>query len=75
MIFAQFYQKSAIAPFGLIPVCGDRGVIILDGRKRVFFNTLLAMDECKRRGYLGVQLFSGHSFTDNKELTAILEPQ
>jgi hypothetical protein len=65
MIYAQFYQRAAIAPYHLIECCGDRGVIILDGRKRVAFNVLIAMDECKRRGFLAVEVRAADSFLDD----------
>ena len=32
MIYVQFYQRSALNPDDIIEACGDRSVVILDGR-------------------------------------------
>lgn len=50
MLFAEFYQKSAISD-AIIPACGDRSVIILDGRYNIADNAAIARQECKKRGF------------------------
>lgn len=62
MIYAQFYQKSAISE-DTIEACGDRSVIILDGRNTNFTHRSIAEGECKKRGYVAWRLFSGETFT------------
>lgn len=62
MIFAQFYQKGVVTG-KLIEACGDRAVIILDGRRSLRFNTAVAAENCAARGYIGYTLFQGDSFT------------
>lgn len=62
MIFAQFYHKSAISE-ALVEACGDRAVIILDGRESRFSHERIAARECAKRKYLAWRLFKGDSFT------------
>ena len=74
MLFAQFYQLSTGYISGTIPpqfgekkvieACGDRAVIILDGRILQSFNENIARQECLRRGYIGYSLHKG-SFSNN----------
>jgi hypothetical protein len=58
MIYAQFYQKSAISD-ETIEACGDRSVIIIDGRLSKFNQMAIATGECSKRGYIAWRLFSG----------------
>ena len=66
MHFACFYQnpvnhgQSDLSP---IEACGDRAVIILDGRERATTNVTIARLECEKRGYLGFTLHMGPTFT------------
>lgn len=69
MVFAQFYHMSTgyipgtIPPeFGqptLIPACGDRAIIVIDGRLLQSFQNTIARQECIKRGYLGYSLHKG----------------
>ncbi|MDE2584084.1 MAG: hypothetical protein KGN39_01705 [Betaproteobacteria bacterium] len=61
MLFAQFYQRGAVsgAP---IEACGDRAVIILDGRGRADMHRLIAASEAKKRGYIGYSILQGATF-------------
>jgi hypothetical protein len=63
MYFATFYQRSAIDPATLIEACGDRAVIILDGRESAASHRAIAAAECAKRGYLAWQLHKGDAFT------------
>lgn len=73
MIFVQFYEKSTgyiegtIPPrFDVpkwIPACGDRSIIIYDGRLKHSTLTQDANRECILRGFLGWQFYKGDSLT------------
>lgn len=54
----QFHHKSAIGD-ELIPACGDRAVIILDGRVRSDTHHAIAKEEALLRGYPAYQLHRG----------------
>lgn len=62
MIYAQFYQRSA-ASSEVIEACGDRSVVILDGRCSKQWMGETAAAECQRRGYVAWRIFKGESFT------------
>lgn len=67
MIYVEFYAKSAIPEDDhLVPACGDRGVVILDGRNSPSAHNEIAEAECKKRGYLAWRLFVGESFTRSR---------
>lgn len=59
MHFAQFYQRSAIDASKLIEACGDRAVIILDGRTSSQEHARIAERTARERGYLGYTLHKG----------------
>lgn len=72
MIYVEFYQKSAIPEDDhLIPACGDRGVIILDGRNSRSTHHAVAESECKKRGYLAWRFFVGETFTRSRPASDI----
>ena len=60
----QFHQKSAISG-ELIPACGDRAVIILDGRVRSDTHHAIAKEEALLRGYPAYQLHRSERFHAN----------
>ena len=62
MVFAEFYHLGIITGEP-IPACGDRAVIILDGRNRTTVHHAIAASECSKRGYIGYTLNRGESFT------------
>jgi len=65
MYYVQFYQR-AVYPIGttnIIEACGDRSVVILDGRLRPQAMGQIAAAECVKRGYLAWRIFKGESFT------------
>jgi hypothetical protein len=72
MIYAQFFQYSAIDKSQIIEACGDRSVIILDGRNSTGVHSALAEQECKKRGYVAYQVFKGGSFTRSKPIGQII---
>jgi hypothetical protein len=66
MYFAAFYQHPVnYGQLDLSPVeaCGDRAVIILDGRSRPQLHVDIARIECAKRGYIGFTLHTGDTFT------------
>ena len=73
MLYAQFYQKAAW-PTGsekLIEACGDRGVIILDARFAIVTNISIAIEECRKRGYLAYSLHRAENF--NRRTTLVVK--
>lgn len=70
MIYAQFFTRSALNPRNLVEACGDRGVVIFDGRCTTFHRTW-ADDECRQRGYLAWQLMRGERFSTAKPISDI----
>ena len=79
MLYAQFYKNSTgyiegtIPPqFGtpaLIEACGDRAVIVLDGRVSPKSNGEIAAKECEKRGYKAWAIFRGDTFTHSKRIS------
>ena len=70
MIYVQFYQQSAISN-DIIEACGDRAVIILDGRNSSKIMGQIAKQECIKRKYLGWRIFKGESFTRSKPVSQL----
>jgi len=67
-IFAEFYNST---PYGLRPACGDRSVIILDGRLKPKSLFAISAFECERRGYAGYQIMRGESFTRARPISSL----
>jgi len=66
MYFACFYQKPVNygqADLSPTEACGDRAVIILDGRSKPQTHVEIARIECAKRGYIGFTLHMGETFT------------
>lgn len=70
MYYAQFFQKSAISD-NIIEACGDRSVIILDGRNSRKTMGEIAESECNKRNYLAWQIHSGESFTRSTPVSQV----
>lgn len=69
MIYVQFFQASAIDASKLVEACGDRSVVILDGRTGMVSRCAQAKHECAKRGYKAWQIHSGESFTRSSPIT------
>lgn len=67
MIYAQFFRDDGSGK--LAEACGDRSVVILDGRSPARHNGW-ADEECRRRGYVAWQLMKGDRFSDARPITA-----
>ena len=72
MIFAEFYTRGLVSG-ELITACGDRSVIILDGRYSLEKNIDIAAYWCKQRNYNAFTIGKGDSFTQSKKLTGIIK--
>ena len=70
MIYAQFYHPSCLDGKP-IEACGDRSVIILDGRQNRKTWKETAQTECKKRGYIGWSLYSGETFTRSTQISPL----
>lgn len=68
MYYIQFYQKSAISE-DIIEACGDRSVIVVDGRESRETIRLFAEKEGVKRGYLAWALFKGESFSRSAKVS------
>ena len=68
MHYAQFYNQT---PKGLLEACGDRAVIILDGRESQWKQEHTAKQECAKRGYVAFRLYKGESFTRSWPISQI----
>jgi hypothetical protein len=71
MIYVQFYQRSAIDPLVTIEACGDRSVVILDGRCSNERNGRIAEHECSKRGYIAWRIFRGETFTHSAAISQL----
>lgn len=71
MYYAQFFQRGAVTGEP-IEACGDRSVIILDGRESKNKMHEFAESECNRRGYIGWQLFKGDTFTRSAPISEVI---
>jgi hypothetical protein len=71
MKYAQFFYPSAVNRVELIEACGDRAVIIFDGRESRATHERIARDECAKRGYLAFQIRQGESFSRSNAASLI----
>ena len=69
MLYAQFYDRNSSGK--LAEACGDRSVIILDGRYSNDTNGKISAEECSKRGYLAWRVFKGDSFTRSKPVSQL----
>lgn len=83
MYFIEFYQMStgyvpgSIPPRfddahkQLIPACGDRSVIVVDGRIKKSSIAELAKNEAVKRGFAGYRVHRGESFTRSVPVSGV----
>lgn len=71
MYFATFYQQSAMDKACIVEACGDRAVIILDGRSHAGTHHQLSARACRERGFVAYQLHKGNCFTRISKSTGI----
>jgi len=68
--FAQFFIRSAIDNNRIVEGCGDRAVIILDGRISKNLMGEIAAQECKKRGFVAWQIHGG-DFRQSKPISQV----
>jgi hypothetical protein len=68
MIYAEFYHRTST---GFQAACGDRSVIILDGRTSKAAQGAIAAAECRKRGYAAWRIFKGESFTRSAAISQL----
>lgn len=67
--YAQFFQYGVLSG-KLIEACGDRSVIILDGRISKQTMGEISAKECEKRGYVAWQIHKG-CFRESKPISQI----
>lgn len=63
--FAEFHTHDLTGR--LVPACGDRSVVIIDGRASFDTMRAIAADECRRRGYAAWRVMHG-SFSEARTI-------
>lgn len=58
-VWAQYHENDGKG--GLREVCGDRGVVRLDGRGSAAWQAETARTECVKRGYAAFTIIKGDS--------------
>lgn len=72
MYYVQYYDNGVVSN-QLIEACGDRAVVILDGRNNINTHHQLAvqMNGVRRPKYLAYRLFQGESFTRSRPISKL----
>ena len=72
MYFVQYYQRGLISG-DLIEACGDRAVVVLDGRRALETLRRHAREENghRRPRYEAFRLYKGRNFLDSAPITEI----
>jgi len=68
--YAQFFIRSAIDNNRIVEGCGDRAVIILDGRITKKLMGEISATECQKRGFVAWQIHQG-DFRQSKPVSGI----
>ncbi len=73
MVYVQYFQKSAISN-DLVSACGDRSVVILDGRNNLetMQNDARQFNGYRRPHYPAFQIMRGESFSRSSPITSII---
>jgi hypothetical protein len=73
--YIQFWHNSTgwngkdfSGPILPIEACGDRSIIIMDGRVNLMTTIITARVECKKRGYIGFSIYRGESIREMREI-------
>ena len=72
MYFVEYYHKGAVTG-ELIPACGDRSIIILDGRNSIktMHSDAVEFNGIKRPVYDAYTLNAGETLCRSKEISAL----
>ena len=73
MYFATFFRPSATDPTRLVEACGDRAVIILDGRCQSEHHPVAAKT-CQERRYAAYQIHKGDSLLRTSHSSEVISP-
>jgi hypothetical protein len=68
--YAQFFIRSAIDKNRIVEGCGDRAVIILDGRITKKLMGEISATECQKRGFVAWQIHQG-DFRQSKPVSGV----
>ena len=74
MVYVQYFQRG-IKSNTLIEACGDRSVVVLDGRRNLasLVRDARDMNGFRRPYYEAFQIFKGESFTRSNPITEIIK--
>ncbi len=74
MVFVQYYHKGAVSG-ALVAACGDRAVVILDGRNSLSIQELDAarFNGYGRPRYEAYSIHKGRGFNDCKAITPVIK--
>lgn len=71
MYFAEFYTQG-VQSGNLIPACGDRAVLILDGRERRDKQIRVALQWGRQHGFEAFQICRGPSFSSGSAISPMV---
>lgn len=67
MYYAEFYHDAA----GNQPGCGDRSVLILDGREALHSQYIYAQDWCVKHNWKSFRIMKGESFSRSAAISPL----
>jgi hypothetical protein len=73
MTYIQYFHKGVVTGND-IPACGDRAVVVLDGRQslRTWKQDAVRFNGYRRPMYTAYQIMQGDSFTRSHAITGII---
>ena len=73
MVYVQYFHKGAMSGQD-IPACGDRAVLILDGRQtmQTWHQDAVEANGYRRPAYTAYQLMHGETFTRSEPISNII---
>ena len=73
MVYVQYFHKGVVSGQD-IPACGDRAVVVLDGRQTMstWHQDAVKFNGYRRPAYTAYQLMSGESFTRSEPISSVL---
>ncbi len=73
MVYIQYFHKGVVSGQD-IPACGDRAVVVLDGRQtmQTWHRDAVTANGNRRPTYTAYQLMRGETFTRSKAISNII---
>jgi hypothetical protein len=73
MVYIQYFHKGCVSG-NLIPACGDRAVVVIDGRNRLstWKQDAVQFNGFRRPVYDAYQILQGESFTRSEPITDVI---